>query len=159
MPAVEDLLLITITNAYHNYFPWGFDDKIAHPYTGFVDLANIFEDFPALDWHTLLRNANTIGMQYQVEFFLAAFDQICPNRLPAALLEHINANEEKWDTETKRNLLIKDIKRKRLESFNKKSIFGLLKYFRKYAQYLYLLTLFAFRLKHLTEVHLNKEYK
>ncbi|MDR0812105.1 MAG: nucleotidyltransferase family protein [Paludibacter sp.] len=158
VPATEDLLLIAITNAYHNYFPWGFADEITHPYIGFIDVANIFEDFPALDWQRLLRNANTIGMQYQIEFFLAAFDLICPNRLPAALLEHLKTNVKKWDTETKRNLLIKDIKRKRLESFNKKSVFGLLRYFGKYAQYFYLLTVYALRLRRLTERHLDKEY-
>jgi len=153
VPAIEDLLLIIIANAYHNYFPYGFANEITHPYTTFIDLENIFEKFPDLNWQNLFRNADNIGMLYQFEFFLSAFNHLRPNCLPEDLLKHLNASEKKWDMEVKRDLLLKDIKRKRLESFNKKTVSGLLSYFQKYTQYFYLITLYVFRMKKLIEKH------
>jgi hypothetical protein len=104
VPRQEDLLLITMANAYHNFMvnPGNYHGEFFY----FFDIANIVKD-PSFDWNIVIKTASKIGILHQIWALLQLFDGLLPNILPAGLFDkmYLVENEKKLDHSVKKNIL------------------------------------------------------
>jgi hypothetical protein len=117
VPKPEDVMIMMITNAYHNIVV--FPQKQKDDFSFLYDCAGFIND-KGINWDDLFDIALQTGITHQTNVVLALIDWLLPSLLPADLLTKIPGNKRQDESKIRMDILARNIHKLRYDRCNMK---------------------------------------
>jgi hypothetical protein len=115
VPKPEDVMVMMITNAYHNIVVFPQKERGGFPFL--FDCVRFISD-KKMDWNVLFDIAVQTEITHQIKIILGLIDWLLPELFPVGLLSEIPGNKRKDESKVKMDILARNIHKLRYDRRN-----------------------------------------